>query len=213
MKRPIHNTQVSHQKPNCPRKSWPSKLDTSSATKTAHEQFGLAGSGSTVPWAMWPQPPWTNCPLSCAPLVLTARPNFPWEVCGVSIFSILPTLLVSILSVLPALIVGIYQLCLQVNILLTLVVSARAATGWLVGSCRPHVARDGARTTISQKIITINHEQIFPRKWLQLTLKKIPTNILHNTPGIKYGTLLAPKVLLDSQQPMITIQPIRPSDI
>ena len=48
MKRPIHNTQVSHQKPNCPRKSRPSKLDTSSATKTAHEQFGLAASGSTV---------------------------------------------------------------------------------------------------------------------------------------------------------------------
>ena len=84
-----------------------------------------------------------------------------------SILSILPTLLVGILSILSTLLVGILsicQLCLQVSILLTLVVSARAATGWLVGSCRPHVARDGARTTISQKIITINHEQIFPRK-------------------------------------------------
>ena len=84
----------------------------------------------------------------------------------VSIFSILPTLLVSILSILPTLLVGILsilstllvgilsicQLCLQVSILLTLVVSARAATGWLVGSCRPHVAADGTKTTFFENL-------------------------------------------------------------
>ena len=68
--------------------------------------------------------------------------------------SILLTLVVSILPTLVVL------ATLVESILPTLVVSARAATGWLVGSCRPHVARDGARTTISQKMITIIQENI-----------------------------------------------------
>ena len=98
------------------------------------------------------------------------------------VLSILPTLVVSILStlvvsILPTLVV---LPTLVESILPTLVVSARAATGWLVGSCRPHVARDGARTTISQKMITIIHEKHFPEN---------DNNILPSTPGIKYGTL------------------------
>ena len=34
----------------------------------------------------------------------------------------------------------------------TLAVSARAATGWLVGSCRPHVAADGTKTTFFENL-------------------------------------------------------------
>ena len=92
------------------------------------------------------------------------------------VVSILPTLVVSILL---TLVVSILPTLVE-SILPTLVVSARAATGWLVGSCRPHVARDGARTTISQKMITIIHEKHFPEN---------DNNILPSTPGIKYGTL------------------------